>query len=74
MRKWDSELWLLTIEEFKRLPDGTRLKCIDDEYYVKGADIIDLDTRFGCIAYGLNKQLVEEQNLDNDFLMFVLSS
>ena len=51
---WDKEqtLWLLTPEEFKALPDGTKLVAIDGEEVIKGKDFIDDDTRFGHIAYG----------------------
>ena len=55
---WDKEktLWLLTPEEFKELPDGTELMCIFGEKHIKGKDYIEQDTRFGHLAYGLNKK------------------
>lgn len=43
---------LLTKEEFENVPIGTTLMCIDGKEAVKGIDYIDMDTRFGLIAYG----------------------
>lgn len=53
MKRWEENLWLLTVDEYTHLPDGTELTCIDGEVAVKGRDDIDLDTRFGYIAYGI---------------------
>lgn len=57
---WDREeqhpdglLWLLTPKEFKELPDGTVLESINGTFAFKGKDDIDLDDRFGFIAWGL---------------------
>lgn len=72
MKKWNKELWLLTVDEYNSLPDGVRLQCIDNEIAVKGRDHIDLDTRYGMIAYGLTQQLVSDQNLDYEFLIMML--
>jgi hypothetical protein len=57
---WDDErtLWLVTPEEFERLPDGFVLTCIDGETAIKGKDAIDNDTRFGHMAYGASKEAV----------------
>lgn len=44
---------LQTPDEFAALPDGTLLISISGEEKVKGRDDIDLDTRFGRIAWGL---------------------
>ena len=74
MKKWDDNLWLLTPDEFKELPNGVILRCIDDTFAVKGADDIDQDTRFGCLAYGLTKELVEQRRLEHDFLILILRS
>lgn len=74
MKKWDEELWLLTPKEYEELPDGVKLKCIDNDYCIKGKDYIDQDVRFGCLAYGLTKELVAEQNLEYDFLILLLKS
>ena len=46
-------LWLLTPDEFTKVPDYTELVCISGQTAVKGRDPIDLDTRGGFIAYGL---------------------
>ena len=54
MLRWDEDndpLWLLTPEEFNLLPDGLELESISGSKSIKGKDIIDDDTRFGCIAY-----------------------
>ncbi len=56
MLPWEEEgLYLFTPEEFEQLPDGTVLECImkDDDPVIKGKDYIDMDTRFGHIAYGI---------------------
>lgn len=45
-------VYLLTLEQFALLSDGTRLICIDGTEVVKGTDDIDDDTRFGYLAYG----------------------
>lgn len=52
MQNWDNNLWLLTVNEFDQIPNGTELTCIDGTTAVKGQDDIDMDTRFGYIAYG----------------------
>ena len=74
MQKWDERLWLLTPEEYNELADGVKLECIDGQYYTKGSDYIDLDVRFGCIAFGLTQELIREQDLDHDFLIMLLKS
>ncbi len=57
MRIWDDTeippLFLLTPAEFANLPDGSILECIDGEKVVKGRDYIDMDTRYGHIAFGI---------------------
>ncbi len=50
--KWDFNLRLITPEELKSLPDGTKLKCIDGQEVTVGVDRIDSDTRNGLLAYG----------------------
>ena len=76
MTPWDDEgintLWLFTPDEFKTLPDGTELTCIDGEVSVKGSDDIDLDTRFGHIAYGVRDPW--NHALKDMFLVFKLKS
>ena len=56
MHPWDEKLCLFTPEEFEQLPDGTELYSImaGDKPVVKGTDKIDMDTRFGHIAYGVH--------------------
>ena len=55
MHPWDEKLTLFTPEEFEQLPDGTELTSImkGDKKVIKGKDYIDMDTRFGHIAYGV---------------------
>lgn len=74
MRRFDDKLWLLTPTEFADLPPGVRLQCIDGDIVTVGTDYIDQDTRFGCLAFGLTKELVEEQSLTNEFLVMLLKS
>jgi hypothetical protein len=54
--KWDeeSEIHLIPLWAFDLIPDGTELESIDGDKVTKGKDEIDLDVRFGCIAWGLN--------------------
>ena len=56
MHPWDETLWLFTPEEYEQLPDGIELYSImsGDKPVVKGKDNIDMDTRFGHIAYGVH--------------------
>ncbi len=49
----DNPLWLFTVEEYKQLPDGIVLECIDGTFATKGTDHIDMDTRFGYTAFGI---------------------
>ena len=76
MQLWDNEsnLWLLTPEEFTEVPDGTVLLCITDELKVKGKDNFASDTRGGCIAYGLTPAMAESQGLMPQFIIWKLRS
>jgi len=74
MQKWDERLWLLTPKEFNELANGVKLESINGDIYTKGLDYIDLDVRFGCLAFGLTQELVREQDLDHDFLAMLLKS
>lgn len=55
-KKWNenSESLLVPLWAFDLLEDGTELVCINGSKAIKGKDDIDLDVRFGCIAYGLH--------------------
>ena len=44
---------MLTVSLFEQSPERTEVISISDVVYTKGVDYIDLDTRAGCIAYGL---------------------
>lgn len=52
-----SNLYLIPLWAFDLVPDGTTLTSIEGETAIKGQDSIDLDVRFGCIAYGLLKEI-----------------
>lgn len=54
----DDPLWLLTMEEFDSLPDGTVVESINHAFKTKGRDYIDQDTRFGIIAWGFRESVV----------------
>jgi hypothetical protein len=75
MHKWEAggDLYLFTVDEFNKLPDGIELTSImiGDKKKIKGKDEIDLDTRYGHIAYGVNNPWEHaEKHL---FLTFILS-
>lgn len=75
MTKWDNKgedsLWLFTIAEYEKLPDGVELESIIGETAVKGLDYIDLDVRFGHIAFGVRNPWKHE--LKHQFLLFGLA-
>jgi hypothetical protein len=48
-----TQLWLLTPAEYDQLPAGTVLTSIAGSTHVKGVDKIDMDVRFGHLAYGV---------------------
>ena len=55
--KWDNTadgpLYLLTALEYEQLSISTVVHCIDGTITRVGIDLIDTDTRFGMLAYGL---------------------
>jgi hypothetical protein len=53
MQTWDDKLFLFTPDEFAQLPDGLSLTSIMGNKKVKGKDDIDMDTRFGHTAWGV---------------------
>lgn len=59
MINWDDKLWLITPEEFKKLPDGFVLISILGTIAVKGKDYVDQDTRGGHLAYGASREELE---------------
>jgi uncharacterized protein YbcI len=71
MQKWDEKLWLFTIDEFNKLPDGIELTSIIGEKVIKGVDDIDLDTRGKCIAFGIEDPLNHKEA--ELFSIFMLS-
>lgn len=61
MHKWNDTLWLFTINEFNQLPDGIELTSISGDKAIKGTDEIDLDTRFGHIAFGVTDPAIHKE-------------
>ena len=53
---WDGALTLIPLWAYNLIADGETLTSISDSTEVVGVDDIDLDVRFGCIAYGFKKQ------------------
>lgn len=55
MQLWSEEtdLYLLTREEYDQLPDGIELMSIFGKTYTKGKDKVDMDIRFNHLAYGI---------------------
>lgn len=49
----DGDLWLCPIADWENVPVGTVMTSIMGEEKTKGKDYIDLDTRFGLLAYGV---------------------
>lgn len=49
---WEEGLTVIPLWAWNYIADGETLLCIDGKPYVKGKDAIDLDVRFGCIAFG----------------------
>lgn len=67
MKRWDKNLWLLTLEEFNQLPYGVQLQCVTGLTVIKGLNFVDDDTRGGCLAYGLTKELANQQGSKTSF-------
>lgn len=55
------EICLITEEQLKLLPHGTRLWSINGVGAIVGTSEIDLDTRFGYLAYGFNMDVIPEK-------------
>lgn len=49
---WDEKLTLIPLWAWNYIADGETLTSISGDKAVKGEQEIDLDVRFGCIAYG----------------------
>lgn len=49
---WDAGLRVIPLWMWNYIADGETVTSIDGSTAVKGQDEIDLDVRFGCIAYG----------------------
>lgn len=56
-KKWDEDmpnLRLIPIWAYDLIPDGTELTSISGDTIIKQGNNVDLDVRFGCIAWGIN--------------------
>ena len=56
----EDPLWLLTIEEFEGLPDGTVLESISGKQTIKTTPWSDDETRSGYMAYGFRESNLPE--------------
>jgi hypothetical protein len=72
MIKFDknNDLYLFSLDEYEQLPAGIELESISGTKLIKGRDYIDLDTRFGHIAYGVRD--IENHPNHNLLLKFLL--
>jgi hypothetical protein len=70
----DEDLFLLTLEEYAMIPDGTLLLCVDGGHHVKNDPSNYYEITQSNInevtPLGLTKTMFEEQNLNNLFLFF----
>lgn len=48
-------LWQITPEQFKKLPDGTKLTAINGKQYIKGQHQFSTDIHFGYLSFGFRK-------------------
>jgi hypothetical protein len=71
MIQWDKKLWLLNEQEFDQLDNNVTLACINGKTYIKSS-IMDRDTRFEHLAYGLTEELVEQQGLKHQWLVWLI--
>jgi len=62
MQNWDDKLWLFSEDEFNKLPDGFELKSINGTIVIKGKDSIDMDTRGGWLAFGVEHPLTHPES------------
>ena len=53
---WDEKLTLIPLWAFNYIADGEKLVCINGGTAIKGTNDIDLDERFGCVAWGFNME------------------
>jgi hypothetical protein len=71
MIKWNDNLWIFTIDEFNKLPDGIELTSVNGGKVIKGVDYVDLDTRGKYIAFGIENPLLHKEA--ELFSIFMLS-
>jgi len=74
MKQWDkdSTFWLLTVEEFKQLPNGVELESANGVKAVKGRDLVAHDQRAKYIAWGIRDPFNHE--LSDLFKTFDINS
>lgn len=58
---WDDDLFLIPLYLVPLIPIGIELISINGEIIIYDGTNIDLDTRFGCIAYGIRIPENEEE-------------
>jgi hypothetical protein len=68
---WDENLRLIPLWAWNYIADGCVLTSISNDTKTKGIDEIDLDVRFGCLAYGFpatpaQSQIEEPRSGDTD--------
>lgn len=54
---------LIHISKFDEIPDGTKLISIMGKHAIKGQDKIDMDTRFGFLAWSIYR---DEDHMSRD--------
>ncbi len=64
MMRWGTSrnLWLFTIKEYNMLPDGFILETINPGEIVTKGPNLDMDTRFGYLAYGVCNPLTHPES------------
>lgn len=59
---WDGNIMLLPLWALELMAPGERLVSIMGESAVVGIDVIDTDTRGGCLAYGFEHDGLKDLN------------
>lgn len=60
---FDGNLLLVPEKLFKYVKSGSELISINGSKKIVGVDYIDLDTRFGCLAYGISKSQLRDSKI-----------
>lgn len=62
---WDDQLLLAPAWVIVSCKDGTIFTSINSDTKIKGVDVIDTDTRFGCTAYGFLLSELRDRKIEN---------